>query len=259
MDATTDTNQSLIQADMLLAMSRHFVITTATDESDESAEVEHLRALCDVLRDVAPADVVEAWHDWINALAGADQSQQHAERIRLFETAMPCPVHQCAYVRRDKGAILADISGFYQAFGFALSPEHTDRPDHLSCELQYIALLLVMQYQTARTRQEEPCTLVQQALRAFVADHLSDWIFPFCDRLEHTAQQPAMAQLARTLRACWQWISTSQHWPPPGQERIEPHIPSTEETPYECDAVAVPTEGGLANATVPVTINRQMP
>ena len=51
-----------------------------------------------------------------------------AEHNRLFEGGVTCPPNETAYVRRDKGVILADINGFYRAFGFEPAEDAARNP-----------------------------------------------------------------------------------------------------------------------------------
>lgn len=100
------------------------------------------------------------------------------EHRRLFDGRVACPVNETGYVRRDKGAILADIKGFYRAFGFDLVEETGEKADHMGCQLEFIAMLLVMGYEAERAGAEEPASVTHDALVSFGADHLGEWVRP---------------------------------------------------------------------------------
>ncbi len=105
------------------------------------------------------------------------------EYHRLFEGSMLCPINEAAYVRRDKGQLLGDISGFYRAFGFDLAAGNGERLDHLRCELEFVAVLLVMLGQAQERRAEDDQEVTLGALRSFASEHLCVWIEAFCIQL----------------------------------------------------------------------------
>lgn len=74
---------------------------------------------------------------------------------------------------------MADIAGFYRAFGLSVSPARHERVDHIALELEFVAFLL-MKKRHLRSRQDNPCdgellATVQEARRKFCSDHLSWW------------------------------------------------------------------------------------
>lgn len=75
---------------------------------------------------------------------------------------------------------LADIAGFYRAWG--LSPER-ERPDHASVELEFLAYLA--EKETA-ARTDEHRSIAREARRKFLADHAGRWMPVFAARLERT-------------------------------------------------------------------------
>lgn len=151
----------------------------------------------------------------------------------LFEGNVACAINETGYVRRDKGAILADISGFYRAFQIQLSDSATEKADHLVAELEFMALLLVM---LAKAETEETKTITYDALAAFCFDHMSEWIPLFCQRLTKTSQ--LYTHLAEFLQTVWSGIVEANHLPV-AELSPQQDIPITEdtETPYECDMV----------------------
>jgi TorA maturation chaperone TorD len=149
-----------------------------------------------VARMLAAAE--RAWH-------GADGAALPAEYIRLFLGSGPCPLHETAYGdgRRIAGrpVELADVQGFYQAFGFAQSEHNPDLPDHLCAELEFYSLLLVKQAYARDAEWRARHDIARRAARAFLADHLGRWIPALAQQLaEHGAAEPYRA-LAALLAA----------------------------------------------------------
>jgi TorA maturation chaperone TorD len=133
------------------------------------------------------------------------------EYTRLFEASVACPINESGFIRRDKGAILADIAEFYRAFGFKLSQEASEKADHLISELEFVALLLVM---LAKARDQET-TRTYEGLSAFSFDHLGKWLPTFCERLTETTTLPIYQQQAKLLRGAWTSIIATNQLPMP--------------------------------------------
>ena len=121
------------------------------------------------------------------------------EYHRLFEGVMLCPPNETAYVRRDKGAIIGDIGGFYLAFGFRSREGAGEKPDHIVSQLEFLAVLLVMQANAAGDAEREG--IVEEALRAFAESHLGEWVIPFTQRLQDTSELEIYQHIARAVRA----------------------------------------------------------
>lgn len=173
-----------------------------------------------------------------NALREAQLGVQVAEEgplsdefHRLFEGAMVCPANETAYVRRDKGAIVADICGFYHAFGFVPREDCGEKPDHLLSQLEFVSLLLVMHH--AAGDDESRRAIVASALESFADSHLGEWIGAFADRLESATRLLAYSAAARTLREVWAALADAYQLPAPsGGVSSEPQ--EEPEHPYEC-------------------------
>ncbi|GAB4373498.1 MAG: hypothetical protein Kow0062_10650 [Acidobacteriota bacterium] len=124
----------------------------------------------------AAGEAIRHWKD-------ADPGQAALEWCRLFEGAQECPPNETAWIRRDKGAILADLAGFYRAFGFEPEPGSGEKPDHARVELQFAALVLLFIARASERDDQDRETLACDALRKFLADHLSCWAGDFARRL----------------------------------------------------------------------------
>lgn len=89
---------------------------------------------------------------------------------------------------------LADLNGFYRAFGFNLGGTVRERPDHLAAELEFMHLLALKQWQSSDSERVEICL---DAQRKFLEDHLGRWIEAFAIRLAFEAEASLYSELAR--------------------------------------------------------------
>ncbi len=81
------------------------------------------------------------------AWAGASSAGLALDYVRLFHGAGPVQLYETAYGdgRRlgGRSVEMADISGFYKAFGLEASGPDRNRADHLGAELEFLSLLLI--------------------------------------------------------------------------------------------------------------------
>lgn len=111
------------------------------------------RALSDDLRDVQSAYI--------------DLFDRGKERVPLYETEHG-PMRGLA-----KGHDLADIAGFYRAFGLALDHEaEQDMLDHIAIELEFYSVLLLKQQALSELGDTEGGEIVEDARKKFLREHL---------------------------------------------------------------------------------------
>jgi TorA maturation chaperone TorD len=157
------------------------------------------------------------------------------EYHRLFEGATVCPLNETAWIRRDKGAILGDLAGYYRAFGWAPDQSTGEKPDHLLTELEFAAVLLVMQAQAPA----ESANVTAEALGSFAANHLHDWLGEACGMIEAASGLAVLKLAAATTRMVWEAMVRRHNWPVTFAPPAMAPQPDAEEGRYEC---------GMANA-----------
>lgn len=83
---------------------------------------------------------------------------------------------------------LADIAGFYHAFGFTATEDGRGREilDHIAVECEFYAILLAKQNHLAAKTERDGCEIVLDARRKFLQDHLGRYPAAI-------AKQPAIA------------------------------------------------------------------
>ncbi len=112
----------------------------------------------------------------------AEEEVLSSEYLRLFATGGPVRLHETAYgdARRFAGreVELADLNGFYAAFGFGLSQTDPDLPDHFSVELEFLALLLVKEAWARMRGWRRETHVTTDAASRFLEQHLGRWLEP---------------------------------------------------------------------------------
>jgi len=114
----------------------------------------------------------------------------------------PCPPHETDYLAEkatfQRSHALADVSGFYRAFGLRPSRSHPERHDHIALELEFSAFLLGLE-RDADT--EERAAVVRDARKRFLEEHLAWWAPAFGKLLDHEAPESYYAAAGRFLAA----------------------------------------------------------
>ncbi len=125
----------------------------------------------------------------------ADPDKLRTDYARLFLLRSPHPLNETAYGegRRLAGREneLADINGFYRAFGVEVSKENPDLPDHLTTELEFYSTLLMKVAYAESLGLFEEAEITLEANKAFLEDHLGRWVGALCREVnERKAPSP---------------------------------------------------------------------
>lgn len=92
---------------------------------------------------------------------------------------------------------MADIAGFYRAFGFNLGGQRRERPDHIAVELEFMYALALKEAYTSETGIPEHLEICEVAQGKFLQDHLGRWIGLFAQSVAHNAPGSLFAALAQ--------------------------------------------------------------
>ena len=136
------------------------------------------------------------------AQALGDGGGLEGEYHRLFGTGLAVTPYETEYgpVREArKGPVLADISGFYEAFGFRPAPGAAELPDHIGMEFEFFGLLLVKEADARARAAAEEAAVAADAARTFFADHLAPWVPAFGQGLREAARHPFYVAVAQLL------------------------------------------------------------
>lgn len=172
------------------------------------ARLEHLARLAGDLADAPP---VPALRDPLAAFAaaalGADPAALGDEHVFLFDRQVHCSPYEGAYGDgprlAGKSAALADVAGFYAAFGVAPADARPDMEDHIGAELEFMSVLALKEAWALGEDDEEGVEVVRGAQVSFLRDHLGRWAETFADEITAATPLPYYASAAAALKA---WI-----------------------------------------------------
>lgn len=83
---------------------------------------------------------------------------------------------------------LGDLMGFYRAFGLTLNPAEHERPDHVSCECEFLSFLALKEAYALEHQDGAMLEETRKAQRHFLRDHLGRFISAFIKRLAAEAK-----------------------------------------------------------------------
>lgn len=144
-----------------------------------------------------------------------DAANTEFERTFGLVVSGVCPPYETEYLNSkftfQRSQHMADVAGFYQAFGLNLSRVSPDRPDHISLELEFMACLIGLERQAdaecqadtlvSETEQNDRVEICREAQRRFLREHLVWWVPTFSRLLERENPKSVYAAAGRLLCA----------------------------------------------------------
>jgi len=100
---------------------------------------------------------------------------------------------------------LGDLMGFYHAFGLALKNNLRERPDHISCECEFLMFLALKEAYALEKGEREFLTETRKAQKLFLRDHLARFLPTFAAKLQREDPAGFYGMLAQF---CLQMVST---------------------------------------------------
>ncbi|HYA20210.1 MAG TPA: molecular chaperone TorD family protein [Burkholderiales bacterium] len=197
----SDLEDLLAKAAILRVMAQAFAYPQVGYKTRMLREFAKLKKACDR---PGLGCIAHAINSVSRALRNADDTTLRAEYFRLFLGNGPVLLHEAAYGDGQRIAgrphELADISGFYSAFGLRLSDDDPNLPDHLSSELEFYSLLLVKQAYADRGGQKQNREVTRRAAKVFLEYHLGRWVEAFAQTLRENEPPAVYRELAHALQ-----------------------------------------------------------
>ncbi|MBI2534066.1 MAG: molecular chaperone TorD family protein [Deltaproteobacteria bacterium] len=80
---------------------------------------------------------------------------------------------------------MGDLMGFYNAFGLAVNVQQHERPDHVSCECEFLSFLALKEAYALEHEDTAMLEETRKAERLFLHDHLARFLPAFANKLVH--------------------------------------------------------------------------
>jgi len=110
-----------------------------------------------------------------------------------------CPLYEQEYGQGEivqQAGELADIAGFYRAFGLELSEAAMERIDHVSVECEFMSVLCAKEAFGLHSENAELSDTSNDGQRTFLRDHLARWLPAFCSRVSKADSDGPYARAA---------------------------------------------------------------
>ncbi len=160
----------------------------------------------------------ETWFDFcrlresVNRLRNLSQLASEYTRSFGHTLSTECPPYETQYqyahiFQQTQG--LADIAGFYRAFGLEVSDSAGERLDHITVELEFMDFLAYKHAYAMVHHGEEQVKICLDGLKKFMKEHLGRWVPTFATHLARKAGEGFYKELAE-LTAWWVWEDAKQ-------------------------------------------------
>ena len=128
-----------------------------------------------------------------------------SDYLRLFDVGREISPYETEYVKEKasrKPFELSDITGFYSAFGFGVGTDmqFKEAPDHVSIELEFMAILSWKEAFAREEKQAEHLGIVQDARFKFFESHVAKWSFYFCRKVLDLDEDDFFKLLSKLFR-----------------------------------------------------------
>lgn len=156
-----------------------------------------LRILRSAVRRLGSAIADDTWQALGRIARHEDRAIEH-RAIFGHVVAHGCPPYETEFGRRHvfgQSQELGDIRGFYEAFG--VRPRAGgERPDHLACELEFLALLALKEAMAVAGNDDDRRQVCRRAARTFLQDHPARWVRALAAQIAKRAPDSGYAAAA---------------------------------------------------------------
>jgi DMSO reductase family type II enzyme chaperone len=157
-----------------------------------------IETFLDARKGDAENEVSEAELSLVNSLKQSldkyslDGFRQEYNRLFTATGNVLLPIYETEYaldIVFTKTKELADLKGFYLAFGLELGKDaHGERPDHICIELEFMAMLLIKEAYARNEGWDDKANVCLEARKKFLRDHIGRWGPTFCMMVKRKAE-----------------------------------------------------------------------
>ncbi len=203
------------RSDADLALARSFLYRFLAKAFEDPTE-ETWAALGSATRTPSFSPTVQVCGNGLAEAARALCSRLTPKNFEPFQTAYlaafshaargRCPMNEIEYGDLKADPLfqphrLADLAGFYRAFGLEVADDADERHDHICLELEFMCVLAAKEaYALEHHHDGEGLSVCREAQKKFLREHLGRWTPAFARRLARVAGDTALGALANLTR-----------------------------------------------------------
>jgi TorA maturation chaperone TorD len=169
-----------------------------------------LRGVCEAATEAAGVIDAAVTNDMQRLRTALDaRDDEVLERVYTtvftMTTSTICPAYETAYTAKhlfQASEQMADVAGFYRAFGVEA---HGERPDELAMELEFAYLLALKEAYALEHHGRAQVAICRRAERAFFRDHLGRWGYAIGDRMMVADPEGVIGAAGALLKAFLAW------------------------------------------------------
>lgn len=253
-----------LQASIDLAIARSFIYRFVAKVFEDPTP-ESWAALTETTTQASFRVALGAGSDGNSALLAAGEALLAALRPEQFEAFQSecvgsfghaarggCPQNEIEYgdIKADplfQPHRLADLAAFYRAFGLELTPDASERHDHICIELEFMSVLTAKEaYALEHQLDPEQLAVCRAAQKNFLREHLGRWVPAFARRLLDGVGEGALWMLANFTRAFIEAECARLGVPPGGEDLLLRPVDEAAERMCESCGLANGLPGALA-------------
>ncbi|MEW6510377.1 MAG: molecular chaperone TorD family protein [Bacteroidota bacterium] len=170
--------------------------------------------------------------------ASAGREKLDAEYHRLFAHlgSARCPPYETEYGIENvfqKTEAMADIAGFYRAFGLEVADKNRDRVDFIGTQLEFMKYLALNEAYGREQGERQQTDIAIDAQRKFLCDHLGRWAGSFSNTLLNNTENQFYRALGTTVHIMID-TDTELLGVDPRASMLSPHVQARFAEPFEC-------------------------
>lgn len=129
-----------------------------------------------------------------------EKFEQDYNRLFAHLGSAKCPPYETEFGHDNifqKTDSMADIAGFYRAYGLEIGSLNTERADFICTELEFMSYLTRHEAYAHDHDESEHLEICIETQRKFIADHLGKWVTVFARILAQSSENPFYSRLGR--------------------------------------------------------------
>ena len=167
--------------------------------------IDRINGAIDTASSISLLNIPPLIEDCIREKSLEDIKTEYTRRFGTFVSSKECPIYETFYGKLDifqQTQELADISGFYRAFGLKFSEDvKKDKFDHLSVELEFMHYLTYKEAYALENHGDDRVSICVNAEKKLMKGQLGKWVGLFAVLVNKHSKEGFYALSADLLKS----------------------------------------------------------